>query len=104
MKPTVAACAHLLVVAQWRLVNAELDAGVELDATKWRGGHPWSIDLSSGRNKWMDRGNDRRHAARGMGEHNTRRKDMQFGHVRMNGCPEVSLSNKIQTLAFDFFS
>jgi hypothetical protein len=51
MKPTVAACAHVLVVAQWRLVDAELDADVELDATKCCGGHPWSIDLSSGRNK-----------------------------------------------------
>jgi phage baseplate assembly protein W len=36
MKHTVVACSDLLVAAQWRLIDAELDAGVELDATVQR--------------------------------------------------------------------
>jgi hypothetical protein len=38
MKHTVATCVHLLAAPQWTLVDAELDAGAELDAT--RGGGP----------------------------------------------------------------
>jgi hypothetical protein len=32
MKHTVIMCAHLLAAVQWRLVDAELDAGVKLNA------------------------------------------------------------------------
>jgi hypothetical protein len=31
----VVKCANLLAAAQWRLVDAELDASMELDATAW---------------------------------------------------------------------
>ena len=33
---TVATSAHLLASPQWTLVDAELDAGTELDAMAWR--------------------------------------------------------------------
>jgi hypothetical protein len=36
MKHTVVTCANLLAAVQWRLVDAELDASVELNATAWR--------------------------------------------------------------------
>ena len=32
----IATCAHLLAASQWTLIDAELDAGTELDATAWR--------------------------------------------------------------------
>ena len=36
IKHTVATCAHLLAAPQWTLVDAELDASMELDATALR--------------------------------------------------------------------
>jgi hypothetical protein len=41
MKHNVVTCVHLLVVAQWRLVDAELNAGTKIDATARRS----SMDL-----------------------------------------------------------
>ena len=43
LKNRLATCAfkrniYLLLERKWRLVDAELDAGVELDATEWCGG------------------------------------------------------------------
>jgi hypothetical protein len=71
-KHVVATCAHLLATAQWRLVDVELDAGAELDATEWREGHPRSMNLHSGRGRQMDHGrggarHGRRSTARGAG-------------------------------------
>jgi hypothetical protein len=36
MKHTVATCAHLLAALQWTLIDVELDAGTELNATTRR--------------------------------------------------------------------
>ena len=36
MKHTVATCAHLLATLQWTLIDVELDADTELDATAQR--------------------------------------------------------------------
>jgi hypothetical protein len=59
MKHTVATCAHLLTDPQWTLVNAKLDAGMELDGTTRRSGLGY-VQRKSGweargaRRKWRE--------------------------------------------------
>ena len=36
MEHMIATCVHLLAASQWTLIDAELDASTELDATAWR--------------------------------------------------------------------
>ena len=73
IKHTVATYAHLLASPQWTLVDAELDAGTELDATARR------LDLGcaqreSGSKAWV-----RRSTARGAGDARQEQRDASGG-------------------------
>ena len=65
MKYTVVTCAHLHAAAQWRLVDAELDASAELDATECAevadAELVGSTNLGNGRGKRIERGRKGRH-------------------------------------------
>ena len=74
LKHTIATCAFSVAFAccldEWRLVDAELDAGMELEAAEWHGGRRCGAHRRHGPRQgqgqaggaWRERG--RRHTAR----------------------------------------